>query len=254
MVEMPPFKVRLNSSPPLRDQAYSALKDAILSGKFAPGDHLVELEMANSLGLSRNPVREAFRRLEQEGFLHVTRAGVIVQQISSKDIEGIYYVRQCLEGMASALAATRATDDDIAQLREVLNTMELALKEKNGKKIIRASNDFHTLLYSLSDNKYLVGLLNSTYEKIRHFRTVNITLNQRQRETLEEYRAVVEAIARHDAAKADHLSQEHVRKSWEHTRRSLEKSSNEKTSRLRSFLTQLSILIVPVRRMRSLRD
>ncbi len=228
MAEMPPLKVHLNPNPPLRDQAYSALKDAILSGQFSPGDHLVELEIARSLGLSRSPVREAFRRLEQEGFLHVTRAGVIVQRVSSKDIEGVYYVRQRLEGMASALVAARATDDDIAQLQRALKAMELAVKEKNQKKIIRTSNEFHALLYSLSDNQYLIDLLNATYEKIRHFRTVNITVNERGREALEEHRAVVEAIARHDAVKADRYSQEHVEKSWAHTHRSLEKSSNEK--------------------------
>jgi DNA-binding GntR family transcriptional regulator len=227
MAEMPTLKAHLNSNPPLRDQAYSALKDAILSGKFAPGDHLVELEIAHSLGLSRSPVREAFRRLEQEGLLLVTRAGVVVQQISSKDIQGIYFVRQHLEGVTSALAAEHATADEITELRQLLKTMELAVKEKNEKKIIRSSNEFHTLLYSLSRNQYLIDLLNATYEKIRHFRNVNITVHQRGRSAFEEHRAVVEAIARHDVAKAERLSQEHIQKSWEHTRRSLEASSHE---------------------------
>ena len=226
---MPPLNTRLTPNLPLRDQAYSALKDAILAGKFAPGDHLVELEIARLLGLSRSPVREAFRRLEQEGYLHVTRSGVIVQQISSKDIEGIYFVRQKLEAMAATLAAKRATADEIAQLRQALKSMDLAIKEKNDKKIVRAANEFHALLYSLSDNQYLIDLLNTTYEKIRHFRTVNITVHERGREALAEHRAVVEALARHDAAQADRYSQEHIQKSWEHTRRSLAKSSNEKT-------------------------
>ncbi|MBI5032619.1 MAG: GntR family transcriptional regulator [Chloroflexi bacterium] len=225
---MPPLRATLSQNPPLRDQAYSALKDAILSGRFAPGDHLVELEIAQSLGLSRSPVREAFRRLEQEGYLCVTRTGVVVQQISLKDIESVYYVRQRLEGMASALAAICATDEDIAQLRQSIKVMEVALKEKNQKKVVRAGNDFHALLYSVSDNKYLIDLLNVTYEKIRHFRTVNITVHDRGREAVEEHRAVVEAIARHDAVKADRYSQEHVQNSWAHTKRALEKSANEK--------------------------
>jgi DNA-binding GntR family transcriptional regulator len=225
MAEMPPLKTHLNPNPPLRDQAYSALKDAILSGKFAPGDHLVELEIAHLLGLSRSPVREAFRRLEQEGYLAVTRSGVIVQQISSKDIEGVYYVRQRLEGMGAALAAARATEDEIVKLRQALKAMDLALKEKNDKKIVRAANDFHTFLYSLSDNPYLIDLLNATYEKIRHFRTVNIILYQRGRSAFEEHRAIVDAIARHDAPAAERLAHAHIQKSWEHTRRSLEKNS-----------------------------
>ena len=221
------LKVRLSSNPPLRDQAYTTLKDAILAGKFAPGDHLVELEIAHSLGLSRSPVREAFRRLEQEGFLQVTRAGVTVQQVSLKDIQGVYLVRQHLEGMAAALAAELATDAEIATLRQSLKTMEQALKEKNEKKTIRSGSEFHALLYSLSDNQYLVDLLNATYEKIRHFRNVNLTLHQRGHDALAEHRAIVEAIARHDCAKADRLAQSHIEKSWEHTRRSLETITHE---------------------------
>jgi DNA-binding GntR family transcriptional regulator len=220
-------RLRLSSNPPLRDQAYTSIKDAILSGKFAPGNHLVELEIAHSLGLSRSPVREAFRRLEQEGLLLVTRAGVVVQQISSQDIQSIYFVRQHLEGMASALAAELATADEIGELRQSLKMMELALKEKNEKKTIRYANEFHALLYSLSRNQYLIDLLNATYEKIRHFRNVNITVHQRGRSALAEHRAIVDMIARHDIAQAERLSQEHIQKSWEHTRRSLEASSHE---------------------------
>lgn len=219
---MPPLKVFLNPNPPLRDQAYSVLKDAILSGRFAPGDRLVELEIARSLGLSRSPVREAFRRLEQEGYLKVSRVGVVVQQISASDIQGVYYVRQHLEGLAAALAAQLATADEIAALRQSLKTMELALKEKNEKKTIRSGNEFHALLYSLSHNQYLIDLLNATYEKIRHFRTVNVTVHRRGHDALEEHRAIVEAIASHDVARAEQLSQAHIQKSWEHTRRSLE--------------------------------
>ncbi len=217
------LRARLAPNPPLRDQAYTTLKDAILAGKFTPGDHLVEIEIAHSLGLSRSPVREAFRRLEQEGYLTVTRSGVVVQQISYKDIQGIYYVRQKLEAMAAVLAAERATAQEIAALRRALKAMELAVKEKNEKKIIQSGNDFHVLLYSLTDNQYLIDLLNTTYDKIRHFRNVNVTVHQRGRDALAEHRAVVEAIARHDVAAADRSAQEHIHRSWSHTQILFEK-------------------------------
>lgn len=227
MASMPPLKTRLIPNLPLRDQAYNALKDAILSGRFSPGDHLVELEIASSLGLSRSPVREAFRRLEQEGFLHVARSGVIVQQTSFKDIQGVYFVRRHLEGLGAALAAKHATKDEIALLRHALKVMEIALKEKNVKKIVLAGNRFHAILYSLSDNPYLIDLLTKTYEKIRHFRTVNVSVQRRGRDAVNEHRAIVNAIARHDASKAKRLSQTHILKSWAHTRRSLPQSSDD---------------------------
>ena len=228
MAKTPPLHIRLVPNPPLRDQAYDALKDAILSGKFAPGDHLVEVEIAALLGLSRSPVREAFRRLEQEGYLLVTRAGVTVQQISTKDIHAIYMVRQRLEGMAASFAAARVSDNDITQLRQSLGRMERALAARDEKKIVRSGNEFHALLYQLADNQYLVDLLTSTYEKIRYFRTVNITRYHRGQNALEEHRALVEAIAARDPVQADRLAQGHIEKSWEHTRLSLDKSSNEK--------------------------
>lgn len=222
------LQTRLVANPPLRDQAYTTLKDAILAGKFAPGDRLIELDIAQSLGLSRSPIREAFRRLEQEGYLTVTRAGVIVQPISPKEIEGIYFVRQKLEAIAAALVAERVTEQQIAQLRQAIKAMELALKDKNEKKLIRTGNDFHGLLYSLTDNSYLIGLLNDTYDKIRHFRNVNLTVHQRGRAAIAEHRAIVEAIAKHDAKEASRMSEEHIQKSWEHTQRSLVESSHEK--------------------------
>ena len=133
-----------------------------------------------------------------------------------------------LEGMAASFAAARVSDNDITQLRQSLGRMERALAAQDEKKIVRSGNEFHALLYRLADNQYLVDLLTSTYEKIRYFRTVNITRYHRGQNALEEHRALVEAIAARDPVQADRLAQGHIEKSWEHTRLSLEKSSNEK--------------------------
>lgn len=220
----PQFSNRLIPSPPLRDQAYAMIKDAILSGRFEPGRRLVEQETANLLGLSRSPVREAFRRLEQEGYLKASRAGVIVEQVSLKDVHDLYYVRQRLEGMACALAAERAGGDDITHLRQILSAMETALKEKNQEQVTRTGYEFHNMLYTLSDNRYLVDTLTLLSEQIRRFRSLNVEIPQRGLDALKEHRRVVDAIARHDATEADRLSQEHVERSWEHTRAAFENS------------------------------
>ncbi len=220
----PQFSKRLIPNPPLRDQAYAMIKDAILSGRFEPGRRLVEQETANLLGLSRSPVREAFRRLEQEGYLKVGRAGVIVEQVSIKDVHDLYFVRQRLEGMACALAAERTGGDDITHLRQVLSTMETALQEKNQEQVARIGYEFHTLLYSLSDNRYLMDTLILLSEQIRRFRSLNVEITQRGLDALKEHHGVVDAIARHDVVEADRLSQEHVNRSWEHTRAAFENS------------------------------
>ncbi len=209
--------------PPLRDQAYAVLKEAILSGKFKPGDRLLEQEIGKSLGLSRSPVREAFRRLEQEGYLFATRSGIIVQQISHKDIEDLYIFRERLEGISAALAATRATDQDIQRLRDALPPMERTITADDNSKVMRAFKEYHALLYALSDNKFLIETLNSLYERVFRFSSLNVRLHHRGRAVLEEHRGIVEAIARHDSLAAERLAREHVQHAWEHAQKSLSK-------------------------------
>ena len=96
-----PSALRLGVDPttrrPLRDEAYLSLRRAILSGDFKPGDRLVEREVANKLDLSRSPVREAFRRLEQEGLVSVNRQGLFVQKVAPAEVEELYLIRQHLE-------------------------------------------------------------------------------------------------------------------------------------------------------------
>ena len=205
----------------LRDQAYATLKEALLAGKFAPGARLVEREIAAQLGLSRSPVREAFRKLEQEGFLSVGRIGVTVPEISSADIHDLFDLRQRLEGMAGALAAQRASAQDIARLNQNLTHMADALKNKNPKRAIKAGGEFHALLYSLSGNKYLIATLSLLAEQIHRFRSLNIETPQRGADALQEHTQIVEAIARRDTLAADQLAQDHVRSSWHHTQQYL---------------------------------
>lgn len=206
--------------PPLRDQAYAVLKDAILSGKFKPGHRLLEQEIARSLGLSRSPVREAFRRLEQEGYLSVSRSGVIVQEISRKDIEDLYFVRERLEGITASLAAERATVQDIQRLRDALPRMEDAVTQDDTPEVMRSVREFNTLFYALSGNKCLIETLDNLYEQVFRFTSLNVTHHHRGSAVVEEHRQIVEAIARHDAPEAERLAREHVQHAWEHAQKS----------------------------------
>lgn len=207
--------------PPLRDQAYAVLKQAILSGKFKPGNRLLEQDIAKSLGLSRSPVREAFRRLEQEGYLVATRSGVIVPPITERDIQDLYFFRERLEGIAASLAAQRATDADIQFLRAALPGIERTVVEDENAKILSALREYHILLYTLSGNKYLIETLTGVYDQVFRFSSLNFAIHHRGRAILEEHRSIVEAIASHNAPEAERLAREHVLHAWEHARKSL---------------------------------
>lgn len=201
---------------PLRIQAYTVLKEAILSGTLAPGERLVEQQIADSLGLSRNPVREAFRRLEQEGYLLASRNGVIVQGVSLQELRDLYAVRVRLEGMAAALVAERATDEDIDCLSRMLDDMDLWVDERDEQKLTQGSLEFHRRMYSMLHNNFLSNILMMLTEQLHRYRSLQFQIPHRGRVSQEEDRLIVDAIARHDAAAADRYAQEHIRHLWEH--------------------------------------
>lgn len=210
------LQVRLSSHPPLRDQTYDILKDAILSGVLKPGDRLVEQQVADSLGLSRIPVREAFRRLQQEGYLVATKSGLVVREVSLQELHDLYAVRARLEGMAAGLAAERATDEEIAGLWEILSRMENLLEEGDESKLTQSSFEFHSHLYSLLRNRFLIDFLNTLQEQLRRYRSLQFKIPHRGRISVEEDKCILEAIARHDSDAADHFAQEHVKHLWQH--------------------------------------
>jgi DNA-binding GntR family transcriptional regulator len=209
-------QVRLNPNPPLRDQTYDVLKDAILSGVLKPGDRLVEQQVADSLGLSRIPVREAFRRLQQEGYLVSTKSGLVVRQVSLQELHDLYAVRARLEGMAAGLAAERASEEEITGLWEILTRMENLLEEGDETKLTQASFEFHSHLYSLLRNRFLIDFLNTLQEQLRRYRSLQFKIPHRGRVSVEEDRCILEAIARHDSDAADRYAQQHIKHLWEH--------------------------------------
>ncbi len=201
---------------PLREQAYSALKDAILSGGIAPGERLIEQQVADSLGLSRNPVREAFRRLEQEGYLIATRSGIAVREVSLQELSDLYEVRVRLEGLAASLVARRASDSDIACLWQILNNMESLLQEGDEHKLTQASFEFHSKIYSLLNNRFLYNFLTILNEQLQRYRSLQYKIPHRGRNSVLEDRCVLEAISRRDSEEADRLAQEHIAHVWAH--------------------------------------
>ncbi|AQS57849.1 GntR family transcriptional regulator [Desulforamulus ferrireducens] len=203
--------IQLDAYKPLREIVFETLREAILSGKLEPGERLMEIQLAEEMGVSRTPVREAIRKLELEGFVvMIPRKGAYVAGISQKDVTDVFEVRAALEALAAGLAAERATDEEIEQLdRSLLAYSEQTIKQDiNG--IVKSDTDFHDLLYKCSRNARLETIITHLREIIQRVRTVSLSQPGRSRDAVEEHRQIVDAIAERNVELAQNLAREHI--------------------------------------------
>jgi len=206
---LPPIK--LDSYKPLRELVSEALREAITSGVLKPGERLMEIQMAEELGVSRTPVREAIRRLEMEGFLvMVPRRGTYVADLSIKDINEVFEIRTALDVLAAGLAAERITEEELEQMERLLVEIGEYIDKGEADKIVVADGEFHDVLYRASRNDRLVGIISNLREQFTRFRSISMAYPGRVKNTLEEHRRLVEAIAQRDPDLAQQYAREHM--------------------------------------------
>ncbi|MBQ7671051.1 MAG: GntR family transcriptional regulator [Clostridia bacterium] len=191
-------------------QVFENLERDILSGKYERGDVLTETRLSDELGVSRTPIREALRRLEQEHMIEIGSKGAVVVGISEDDIDIIYEVRSRIEGIASRLAASRATPEDVDGLRQTIELQEFYTAKGNAEKIKNEDNDFHKRIYYLSGCTPLADTLESLHKKVVKYRRASLSDSSHSEEALAEHRAIMEAIAAHDADAAENATILHV--------------------------------------------
>lgn len=209
--------IKLDSYQPLREVVFETLRDAIRKGILKPGERLMEIHLAEQLGVSRTPVREAIRKLELEGYvIMMPRRGTYVSNLSIKDINEVFEIRTSLDSLASGLAAERITDEELEHLQRLLVVIGEAIKEKNMEKIVEADTKFHDILYQASRNNRLVGIIYNLREQLTSFRAKSMAYPGRLEETLAEHRRIVDTIAQGDAVAAQKASEYHMERS-EHT-------------------------------------
>jgi DNA-binding GntR family transcriptional regulator len=188
----------------------------ILSGSFRPGERIVEREVCAHLGLSRSPVREAFRRLEQEGLLVASRQGLIIQSLSLSEVEELYQVRQQLEALAARLAARRCCAEHRPQLEQILAGIEAALLSGDPDQASVEGVRFHEKLAEIAGNRRLAALLASISEEIQRFRNLYVQAPGRSQNALAEHRQVMEAVCAGDEEAAAGLMATHIGRALEH--------------------------------------
>ena len=206
--------IKLDSYQPLREVVCETLRDAIRKGVLKPGERLMEIQLAEELGVSRTPVREAIRKLELEGYvIMMPRRGTYVANLSIRDVNEVFEIRTSLDSLASGLAAERITDDELERLQRLLVIIGGYVEANDMDKIVETDTEFHDLLYQASRNTRLVGIIFNLREQLTRFRTTSMSFPGRLKATLEEHRRIVEAIAQGDVKEAQQAAEYHMEKS-----------------------------------------
>ena len=201
----------LHNHRPLREIVYEELKRQILVGEIAPGTRMMEVDLAEEMGVSRTPVREAIRKLEKEGLVTIEpRRGAYASGISIKDILDVLEVRQNLEGMAASLAARKVTEEEKQDFIRANAAYKAAILSGNTDEIIKNDEYFHQLIVNYSDNKTLTQLLSQVQELALRFRYIYYDDFSRYERMPKEHEEIEEAILSGDIAKAKVVAEEHV--------------------------------------------
>lgn len=206
----------------LENKVFMSLEDEILSGKLARGTALTEISLSERLGVSRTPVRSALHRLAEDGLVEmVTNKGCVVVGITQTDLVDIYKIRVRLEGLASAIAAARISEEGLERLRESVELSEFYISKNDTEKLKELDSEFHETIYKETGNRLLCKTLSELHRKIKAYRKLSLTVPGRLERTVLEHREIYEAIAIRDAEKADMLTSLHIERALENMLRAL---------------------------------
>ena len=216
------FEVTMNEYLPLRDVVFNTLRQAILRGELKPGERLMEIQLANKLGVSRTPIREAIRKLELEGLvLMIPRKGAEVAEITEKNLRDVLEVRCALEELAVQLACDRMDEEGVRELRAAAETFESILNSDDITQIAQADVAFHDIIYAATDNRRLIQLLNNLREQMYRYRVEYLKEEQTRIEYLKkkecypqllnEHQTIIDAIAGHDKELATKFTSQHIK-------------------------------------------
>ena len=200
----------------LADQVFEHLETDILSGKYQRGEILTESKLSLELGVSRTPIREALRRLEQEHLIEEAPKGNVVVGISEKDLGDIFMIRIKLEGQAAAMAAENRTDEQLSILREAVEFQEFYLERHDADRIKSMDSRFHQTIYKMCGSAVFYDVLLPLHKKILKYRRASVSNTSRAEASVAEHRAIYEAIAAKDSALAEKLIIEHLNNAYMH--------------------------------------
>lgn len=196
---------------PLRDVVFNTLRQAILTGELKPGERLMEIHLANQLGVSRTPIREAIRKLELEGLvIMIPRRGAEVAQITEKSLKDVLEVRKALDALCVELACDRITEEEKQNLKKACDDFEQATITGDATTIAAADVALHDIIVEATGNKRLIQLINNLSEQMYRYRFEYIKDEQQHTNLVEEHRMIYESIIKQDKGKAAEAAKLHI--------------------------------------------
>ena len=199
----------------LRGRVYHQIRDDILNGKYKDHEELREMAISEELGVSRTPVREAFRQLELEGLLTVIpNKGAYVSGITVKDVEDIYAMRALLEGLCARWATEHITAEQMVQLEEVICLSRFHVMKGHSEQLTELDNQFHEILYQACQSKMLEQQLRSFHEYVMRVRRWVLADDTRRVICVDEHEQIMEAIREKNADKAEMLANLHMKNAY----------------------------------------
>ncbi len=206
-------KLTMDSYKPLRDLVFENIRSAIIEGTLKPGERLMEIQLAEQLGVSRTPVREAIRKLELEGLvIMLPRKGAYVANISKKELIDILEVRIGLEGIGSYYAAERISPDMVDKLEKISQELKEYVCLNDVENMLRKDEEFHNCIFEASGNTRLISMMNSIWETVYRFRLKYMSDYASAVNIVEEHNRLIEAIKKGKADLAESLAKEHIEK------------------------------------------
>ena len=197
----------------LRERIVEFIKDAVISGRLRPGERVPEQEIAESFGISRTPIREAFRQLESEGFISlIPRKGAVVSPITDRDVREFYAIKSLLEGYAAGTACPALTPRELRRLEGLNAAMERCAQREDVKGFFRLDNAFHETFLRACGNEKLQTLVHNLVQQFERFRITALSLPGRMKESVRQHGEIIEAFRRGDAELVERLVRENAEK------------------------------------------
>ena len=191
--------LNMNAYLPLRDVVFNTLREAILKGELKPGERLMELQLASKLGVSRTPIREAIRMLEQEGLaVTIPRKGAEVAKMTEKDMEDVLEIREALDELAAKIACNKITEEQLKRLNEIKEEFEDSTRTNEVKRIAEADVSFHDVIYDATGNPKLVNMLNNLREQIYRYRVEYLKDEKNYPILIKEHEDIMKALSARD--------------------------------------------------------
>ncbi|MBR5248022.1 MAG: GntR family transcriptional regulator [Lachnospiraceae bacterium] len=200
----------------LRGRVFNKLRDDILSGKYEDYEELREVTISEEMGVSRTPVREAFRQLELEGLIQIIpNKGAYVTGITEKDVKDIYMIRSLLEGLCARWATKHITKEQLEELEENVYLASFHARKGHYEQLSQLDNRFHDVLYEACNSKMLEHLLKEYHQYVARVRKKTLSNVVRGNKSNEEHEGIMEAIKAGDADLAEQLANRHMINAYE---------------------------------------